>query len=102
MLVKKASAQAGTSMFKGLLLSNRFLINEKLSSGQFGQIFTAKDQKRNDRIVIVKISKDMKMNKGEFQILRNLNKLGQSENMNFPKVLKGGKFTTKFINQKND
>ena len=44
----------------------------------------------------------MKMNKGEFQILRNLNKLGQSENMNFPKVLKGGKFTTKFINQKND
>ena len=31
--------------FKKLKLSNRFLIMEKLSSGQFGQIFKAKDQK---------------------------------------------------------
>ena len=81
---------SGDTNFKGILLSERFLIVGKLSSGQFGQIFKARDLKRNDRIVIVKISKDLEMNKREYEILKNLNKLGQSNTkmmMNFPKLL---------------
>ena len=58
------------SIFIGLKLSNRFVIENKLNKGKFGQVYLAMDTKKDNRCVIVKISKNLKMNKKEYDILK--------------------------------
>ena len=49
---------ANQSTLIGLKLSNRFVIQSKVSEGQFGQVHFAVDTKKENRSVVVKISKD--------------------------------------------
>ena len=76
----------------GLTLSKRYEVLNKLSEGKFGMVYNARDIKRNNRNVIVKVSKNHEINKDEYETLRQLNKIDKSKISNKLKVYGGGEF----------
>ena len=70
----------------------RYLLLDQISQGKFGLIYQAKDTQKNGKIVIVKISKDLEMNKKEFEVLSKLNKSRCRGSRSFAKVYAGGEF----------
>lgn len=67
---------------------SRFHLNQKLSSGSFGVVFSGKDRETGTEIVL-KINNDQNMNKIESNVLKVLNKNGFK---NFPQMIQTGKF----------
>ena len=59
--------------------------------GSYGKFYVAEDLQESNRRVLVKISKDLEMNKQEYQILKKL-KINDQTVHNFPDVYGGGEF----------
>ena len=72
--------------FANIVLLNRFVIQKKLSEGESGQIYLASDRERTGKIVLVKITRDHRMSKREYNILKKLTNLRSHRNLNFSKV----------------
>lgn len=78
--------------FINLTLQERYLIVSYFGAGQQGKLYNAIDTKDGDKEVIIKISPQIELNKKEYKVLNQLNKLSKPKSKLFPEVYDGGEF----------
>ena len=94
------TADGSTPSLSHIVLSNRFQLVEKLSQGQFAQVFLAKDFQGDEHgTVIVKMSRKVEMTMMELDILQELSRMGDGDNFYAPRIFGGGQFTAQRVRQ---
>lgn len=69
----QSEGQATSDPFLNLLLLKKYLVRSYYSQGSYGKFYKAVDMENGNHEVLLKISKDLSMNKQEYEILKVLN-----------------------------